>query len=466
MASCLLPRRDPTAFFWASDEARDDPKVVLEWLRGGAAHGDATPIVRALPFLYASDRLRADASFVLQALAVRQCPALCAFVDPAMLSDEDFVLGAIFMTNTPDVLRYTGPEFRGDVDFLLRAQRSAPGVFRYAWWRLRDSYSVALRAIAHDTDEFQFFSTRVRSDRPLLREIAERNAHALRHADPHRLDDDEFAAELVAIDAAAYAYLSTRLRDDEALAELAFASNGYALAQASFRICQMKEMVLLAVQSQGISLVYAAPALQDDEDVVAAALRENGRAMHYCSLRLREAAWVGLLAVETYSAAVALVGPVLGSSRDFYRRAICLEPNAALWTPRALMGDKSFVLSIITASPRTRMLMLDPCIGGLAHDEDVQFAQALHNAHTNLGPAVELRSFLVRVNTALWMQTEARLEAVANYCGTVLAEPDGSIVESVSSYALHTLNFIDAPYGPLRVAREVRLRHLLPGGVE
>ena len=145
----------------AHDSLQDDAALVLEATRAGP---NLAAIPDTCPFRFASQRLRQDKDFVLQAAAAVGAVVLA---HTPLCSDRQFV--SRLAQRLPEAIQYADEALLDDLPFLLSVIRQAAAVLNFVPAELRASASFVLASVRGNGAALDYAPRRFQTDPEFLR---------------------------------------------------------------------------------------------------------------------------------------------------------------------------------------------------------------------------------------------------------------------------------------------------------
>ncbi len=362
-----------------SDELKNDEEVILTAL-GGYNGQWPSKILE-----HASQRLKSDKNFVLKALDkieenrdkyhIYQVFNTLDFVSKELLDDKDVILKAIARQNSP--FEYASDRLKNDRAFVLEALKVDPFILTYVAKPLMDDKEIVLTALGKYgkpwkngpyASNIKFASDRLKGDKEVALEALASDGSYIQHISDQLKNDREIV--MFAVESSGYAlkYVSDELKNDRGIVSAAIKRNGGALEFASDELKDDDEIVGLAISqncypvpSLGVSpLAHASERLRLDREMVLKALKYNfGSALQFTSEELKNDKEVVLEALKTSipgwgNCPLSWASEELRSDVDFVLQAIKENRDSLFCISDSLKekmkGDREFVLKTVKAS--------------------------------------------------------------------------------------------------------------------
>lgn len=244
---------------------------------------------------FASDRLKLDAEFVLD--AIEADAKACRFIGQTLYQSESFVRSLIERVKTISSQTFKSiPEsFKSDRQCLIRIARKL-------------EFGSDLEAYVDPSDR-EFFS-----------EVIGENGGLIYFSSEDIKDDDGLARQAIK-GGASLLSVSERLRNDADFVCWAMEDSPAVFRRAGEKAQDDRRVALAAVSKQGTALGWASDRLKDDYEVVTVAVKEDPRALEYASERIL-------------------------NDKEFVLKVCSEEPHVYHYAGDSLFSDREFAMFI------------------------------------------------------------------------------------------------------------------------
>lgn len=287
------------------DNYKDDQEIMLG-------------IMQSQDFLtllsYCSNRLRNDPLFVYEALKIQI--QNFSQVSIELQNNKDFVLKCIEL---PKFLIEDAPEhFLDDKDCAIAAiKRKGVHSLKIISDRLKDDKEIAIAAINHQPDCYQYISTRLQYDKDIIllalrdealikyipleyrdnkkimleffniKHLNPQNIQNLQYVSKRLKNDTELVISALKTDGLNLQYAGEKLKNNRDIAILSIKNNG-SLKFLNAQLRNDKEIVLSALKNDGSQLQFVSDILKNDKEIVSIACEKNKLNIQYASVEIRE----------------------------------------------------------------------------------------------------------------------------------------------------------------------------------
>jgi hypothetical protein len=342
------------AFKYASEELRQDREFVLEAVKMDGCALDA-----------ASANLKTDREIVFA--AVKQNGYALTYAKEHFGGDREMVLSALYTYKF--AMRCASQELRNDREFVIAAISVEWFAVTDASDAMRRNRAVVLAALAKggfvvlgrsckEDGDHAPIKMRWWADRAVVLAAASLDAMAasiaLKEADPQLLADKEIIVAALRNDVSLLTYAAVSLKGDRDVMMMAVTTSGSTLRHASAALRDDRDIVLAAVvqnkpirrwhggmePSENSSLQYASEALRQDRELVLAAVTVCGLQFAFASEALRSDCELAVIAISYSWRLLKHASPILQGDRDIVLLAAKQSWSALQWCSDELFHDK------------------------------------------------------------------------------------------------------------------------------
>lgn len=303
------------AFFQAREEEKNDRDVVLAAIDemgysstslcvlsevGDEIRGDRHVVAKALAknpneMQYASEELKGDKSFILEALNQRGGSTsgrenIFVYASEDIKKDKDVIKQALktLGSNRDVIMENQLANVQADDNFMKEIiEEGQYYLLKYASEDLKGNRELVLKA-CRDTRAIQFASKELRQDRDFLLQVISKNGGASKYIDEEFRQDDSFMMDAIEINPSALAGASKKIRSDRDIILQAIKRDGKCIVYASEELRRDKALVTEAVRQSAFAIVHISRDLQDDREFMLAMTRQNGDIIQYLDKEYRE----------------------------------------------------------------------------------------------------------------------------------------------------------------------------------
>ena len=208
--------------------------------------------------------------------AVKEHAGAFVYASEALKHDESFVMHAIY--ENPRVLFYA-KAFQGNKDVVMFAVEKDGDVLRSASDELKHDRTVVMNAVRHSKQGYALWCSAFRDDREVVMASVASCGTSLQWASKELRDDKEVVMMAVRKDGKALQWASDEMRDDKDVVMEAVANDGDALQWTYKRLKSDREVAMAAVMNYGPAFRWTAHVLKQDRDLALTAIK------HGCPLR-------------------------------------------------------------------------------------------------------------------------------------------------------------------------------------
>ena len=214
-------------------------------------------------FIYASDTLKHDERFVIQAIAKN--PHVL-FYAKAFQGNRDVVMFAVHKDG--DLLRFASDEMQHDRTVVMTAVRNSK--HGHALWcsAFRDDREVVMASVASCGVSLEWASHPLRDDKEVVMTAVRKDGKALRWASDELRDDKDVVMAAVTNYGDALQWTYKRLKSDREVAMAAVLNHGPAFRWTAHVLKQDRDLALTAIKHK-CPLREVASDLQEDPELLA-----------------------------------------------------------------------------------------------------------------------------------------------------------------------------------------------------
>ena len=335
----------------------------------------------------APSELLADRKFMLK--AVKKCGLSLEYASDELKNDEKIVLAAIqggdeWGTRYAFAFEYASEELRSNKEFVLKAVKVSEGLaLDSASEELKNDKDVVLMAVSHGEEPsqfdpitaLQFASTTMRADKDVVLAAVKRNGWCLADASEELKADKEVVMAATINSPWSLTYASSALRADKEFILEVVRHTGYALQYVSDELKADKEVVLVAVRQDADALYYASEQFKADKEFILEVVRHTGNALRYVSDELKADKEVVLIAVRQGTDALHYASEQLKADKEVVLTAAITHPWSLRHASANLLADKEFAIELVQTIGKDALKYIDEA---LRNDRGVLFAAACY----------------------------------------------------------------------------------------
>ena len=144
---------------------------------------------------YASDRLKNDKDFMLDAIMVASLSNILVYAPEELREDKDFMLKAINIDT--DAFKYASADLRDSEGFLLDCIRANENILSvHISKKLRDNREFMMKVVNINGEYIKFCSDRLRNDKGLVIAAIRNNLYAMLYISDDLIEDEDISKEI------------------------------------------------------------------------------------------------------------------------------------------------------------------------------------------------------------------------------------------------------------------------------
>lgn len=229
-----------------SDRLKDDQEVMEK----------AIQIFNISMFDYASDRLKANESFVSKALEKAEnygVMKIMSSMGESLKINRDFLYRAMKINSI--VMCYMCEEVKNDEDFIIKVIDNFPKIYPHIGQKLQTKESIYLKVLEKDGLLLAYFRKGFRKDKRIVLKAIENNPRAIMSS--AYFDDKSAVLFALERDGSLLRSLSEKMKDDEDVVKIAIKNSPESFISISERLKSNKEVLECLRDSNPCYLFFA-----------------------------------------------------------------------------------------------------------------------------------------------------------------------------------------------------------------